>query len=374
MRYLLLIAGMACACLPAKAQDGKVKKMYEAQEYETLTTSYGQHPEMLSPRSLYYVGMAYYLLEEDANCVKFMDKVIARDPKNARPHYIKGIIAFNRQQNDTAITDFKAAIALDSTVGEFYSELGDAYLEKQQTDLALDAFDNAAHKMKAPEHAYMMMANIYMDRNQPEKALEAYYNVKANMTTVTPSVKRALYNIGLLEMDFHRYDRSEAAFKNLLLADPNDYEAYQKLVRVAYLQDNPEKAKSYKTKLYEAHNAGKLHGALDDGFCIDVFDWNGKEVQAMERYQQGPSRSFFNKVVFYVNNGDQAERTVQLEYSALSIQQGGPMYVLCGNQGSTHYVYAAGFSEGYKYSDLKNAVLDVLNGIVQPVSSTKLVE
>lgn len=374
MRYLLLTAGLTLAGLTSQAQDGKVKRMYEAQEYETLIAGYGQHPEMLSSRSLYYVGMAYYLTEDDANCVKFMDKVIAQEPKNARPHYIKGIVAFNRHQNDSALTDFKTAIGLDSTVGEYYSELGDVYLDQQQEQPALDAFEQASRKMKAPEHAYMMMANIYMDRNQPERALEAYYKVKANMTTLTPSVKRALYNIGMLEMDFHRYDRSESAFKNLLLADPNDYEVYQKLVRLAYLQDSPDKAKSYKTKLYEAHNAGKLHGSLDDGFCVDVFEWNGREVQAIERYQQGPSRSFFNKVIFYVNNGDQPERTLQMEYSALSIQQGRSMYVLCGNQGSTHYMYAAGFNDGYKYNDLKNAVLDVLNGIVQPVSSTKLVE
>ena len=167
----------------------------------------------------------------------------------------------------------------------------------------------------------------------------------------------SLFNIGLLESLNSNYQKAEPIFKEIIQISPTDYHSYAKLIQIYYHNKEYNKAEPLKNVLYEAHKQGKLKGTnLGDMFCIDQFDWKNNKVLVFERYENENKGNIYNKHMLYVNdkNGKTLLR-VQTEFSPISVELGGPKYLLCANQGSAHLNPGIGFNEGYKYEDVKAA-------------------
>jgi hypothetical protein len=115
----------------------------------------------------------------------------------------------------------------------------------------------------------------------------------------------------------------------VIQSDSSDFRAYAKLIQVYY----HNKAKAYRTSLYDAHNQGLLKENMQDMFYFDQFKWKGKSIQAFERYEEGPKQRIFNKQIRYVLDSiGNVAFTIQTEYSPISVEMGGPEYILCGSQ------------------------------------------
>ncbi|HWV66327.1 hypothetical protein, partial [Chitinophaga sp.] len=85
-----------------------------------------------------------------------------------------------------------------------------------------------------------------------------------------------------------------------------------------------------------------------------------------------PKERIFYKHIFYViDSVGNMEFTIQTEYSPISVEMGGPKYILCGSQGGTHFNYGTGFNDDLKYDDLKNTVIGVLEKKYNAVAATQ---
>lgn len=339
------------------AQDNitdELKTLSDNKQYDKIIEQHASKSNEYSAKSLYYIGLAYYMKEDDNNCINFMDLSINKDSKDPAPHYIKASTLNYMGKYNEAIKCFQKAIDIKSDDAEFYCGLGDSYYQLEKYDLALESYKKAIEQNKCPDRPYSMIAQIYSDLKQNDKALEAFYTAKSKISNQSNSYINALFNIGLLESLKGNYDKSEPVFVELLQLDPTDFHSYAKLIQIYYHRKEYEKAKPYKEKLYEAHKKGLLKENLKDMFCFDQFKWNVYLIQVFERYENENNGDIYNKHIFYViDNSDKIVLRVQTEFSPISIELGGPKYLLCANKGGTHYNPGIGFNDDLIYDNLK---------------------
>jgi len=349
----------------------ELKILNDNKEYDKIIEQYTSKSNDYSAKSLYIIGLAYYMKEDDNNCLKFMNLSIDKDSKDPAPFYIKASTLNYMQKYEEAIKSFQSAINLKSDDAEFYSGLGDSYYNLEKLDLALEAYKKATEQKDCPDRPYSFVAQIYFDQKNNDNALDAFYIAKSKIDKKSNSYINALFNIGLLESLKNNYDKAEPAFVELLQLDPADYHSHAKLIQIYYHRKEYDKAKPYKDKLYDAHKKGVLKDNLKDMFCYDQFKWNDKLIQAYERYEEG-SKEIYNKHLFYIiNQDDKIEYRIQTEYSPISAEQGGTKYLLCRTKGDVHSTFNIGFNDNFKYDDLKNSVIEILEEKVKPTATSR---
>lgn len=375
MKNILTTFIFTISSLTIFAQDkitDELKALTDNKQYDKIIADYASKCDECSAKSLYYIGLAYYMKEDDNNCLKFMDKAIDKDAKDPKPFYIKASTLYYMKRYDEAVKFFQSAISLKPDVAEYYSGLGDSYYSLEKLDLSLEAYKKATEQKDCPDRPYSYIAQIYFDQKNNEKALEAFYIAKSKISKESNSYQNTLFNIGLLESLKGNHDKAETAFVELLQLNPTDYHTYAKLIQIYYHRKEYDKAKPYKDKLYAAYKKGALKGNMKDMFCFDQFKWNDKLIQAFERYEEG-SKDIYNKHLFYVvNQDDEIEYRIQTEYSPISVEQGGSRYLLCRTKGDTHSTYNIGFNDNFKYEDLKKSVIDILEEKVKPAATSQL--
>ncbi|CAA9197776.1 tetratricopeptide repeat protein [Flavobacterium collinsii] len=374
IKNILVTLILTISNLTIFAQDKlttELKTLSDNKQFDKIVEQYASKSKDYSAKSLYYIGLAYYMKEDDNNCIKFMDFSINKDSKDPASFYIKASTLNYMQKYDDAVKSFQSAINLKSDDAEFYSGLGDSYYNLEKIDLALEAYKKATEQKNCPDRPYSFIAQIYSDQKNNDRALEAFYIAKSKIDKKSNSYINALFNIGLLESLKGNYEKAEPAFVELLQLDSEDYHTYAKLIQIYYYRKEYDKAKPYKDKLYEAHKKKQLKDNLKDMFCFDQFKWNDKLIQVFERYEEG-SKDIYNKHLFYVvNQNDKVEYRIQTEYSPISVEQGGVKYLLCRTKGDTHSTFNIGFNDNLKYDDLKKSVIDILEEKVKPTATSK---
>ncbi len=360
---------MSLIHLTAFSQDSlssELKRLADNKQFDKIIEQYAGSPKNYSAKSLYMIGLAYYMKEDDNNCIKFMNLSIDKDSKDPKAYYIKAATLNYMKQFENAAKTFQSAIALKPDEAEYYSGLGDSYYNLEKFELALEIYKKATEKKDCPDRPYSMIAQIYSDQKNNEKALESFYVVKSKIDKKSDSYINALFNIGLLESLKGTYEKAEPAFVELLQLDPSDYHSYAKLIQIYYRRKEYDKVKPLKEKLYEAHKKGQLKENMKDMFCFDQFKWNDKLIQAFERFEDS-SKEIYNKHLFYVVNQEgKIEFRIQTEYSPISVEQGGAKYLLCMTKGTSHSTFGVGFNDNFKYDDLKKYVIEILEGKIKP--------
>lgn len=344
--------------------------LYEEKQYEELLAEHAAKVQGYPARAVYYVGMAYYMKADDVNCLKSMELSLLKDSTDADAWFIKGMTLNYLGAFDRAIASFSKAIELQPENSPFYSGLGDAYFNLEQADEALEAYRKATALENPSDRPYLMIPQIYAATDQAEKALEAFYLAKEKIRKETDSYATVLYNIGLYELLNKNFAQAEIALQELLDFNPNDFHGIAKLIQVYYGKREYTKAAAYRQTLYEAHALGLLEDNLKEMFCFDQFHWKDNLIQAFERYEEKEGGLYYKHLFYVLDYENKVEYRIQTEYSPVSIELGGPKYVLGMDKNGTHSTFGFGFNEGFNYEDLKNAVINIIEGRVAPSASS----
>ena len=373
MKNILTIIFLTIYSLTIFAQDKiteELKTLTSNNQYDKIIEQYASTSKDYSAKSLYYIGQAYYMKENDEDCIKFMNLSIEKDSKDPAPYFITASTLNYMKKYDEAITCFESAIKLKPDDAEFYSGLGNSYNKSGKNDLAFEAYKKATQTKDCSYLAFSMIGQFYMDLSQNDKALEAYYTAKSKISKKSDSYINILFNIGLLESLQGNYDKAEPFFVEIIKTDSTDYHSYAKLIQIYYHRGEYDKAKPYRVKLYTAHRKGLLKDNMVDMFCFDQFKWNEKLIQAFERYQDSSADSFEKHRFYIKDKNDNIEFKIQTEYSPISVEQGSEKYLLCMSKGNTHSTFNIGFNDDFKYDDLKKSVIDILEDRVKPTATT----
>jgi tetratricopeptide (TPR) repeat protein len=360
--------------LSSYAQDEittELKNAFGEGKYDLIISEHSEKASEYSAKAIYFIGMAYYMKADDSNVLKIMDLSIKKDKTDPDAYFIKGMTFNYMEQFDKAIESFNKAIELDSSNTNYYSGLGDSYVSQEKYKKALSAYVTATEKNEPIDRPFTMIPQIYAELNQPDKALQAFYKSTKTISKESDSYINALYNIGLYELLNRDYDKSEVAFKELIELAPNDFHPYAKLIQIYYGRKEYEKAKPLREKLYQAYEKGILKDDLKEMFCFDQFDWNNKLIQVFERFAVKEGELYYKHLFYVVNNKGEIEFRLQTENSPISVELGGPKYVLGMDKGGTHSTFRYGFEKDFDYDDLKKTVILVLDEKIKAGASSR---
>lgn len=374
MKKILLTLTICLFSLSNYAQEQittELKKAYGDEKYDLIISEHSTNASEYPAKAIYYIALAYYMKADDSNVLKLLDLSIAKDNTDPDVYFIKGMTLNYTGQFDKAIESFNKAIELDSTNTNYYSGLGDSYISQEKNEKALLAYVTATEKNDPIDRPFTMIPQIYAELNQPDKALDAYYKSIKNISKESDSYINALYNIGLYELLNKDYEKSEIALKELIQLAPNDFHSYAKLIQVYYGKNEYEKAKPLREKLYQAYDQGILKDGLREMFCFDQFNWNDKLIQVFERFAVKEGELYYKHLFYVVNNNGEIEFRIQTENSPVSIEQGGPKYVLGMDKDGTHSTFRYGFEENFDYDNLKQKVILVLEEKIKPGASSR---
>ena len=376
MRKSLTIVLLSLFALGATAQSVtplSQELLLERKQYDEIINRYLSDTTSYSAKTLYNVGLAYYYKNDDTATLRLMDRSIEKNPNDPRAHFIKGSSLGYLKRYNEAVTAFKHAIQLDSTASSSLNGLGEAYYNLGKKELALETLQQAILKPNPSYNAFVTIAQIYTDEGRDDKALAIYYEAKDKVDKQSDGYADVLYDIAIYEQKAGNHKTAEPILLELISIAPEQYYAYPRLIQAYHGLQQYDKAKEYKKKMYEFHDKGLLQKNLADMFCFEQFKWKDKLIQCFERYQE-QSKSIFNKHLFYVT--DSAGNTViriQTEYSPFLAEQGdNAKYILCASKGSYHATYGYTFKEDFKYEDLKNAVIAVLEEKITPAASSNV--
>lgn len=105
----------------------ELKLLSESDQYSRILENYTKDYTDYSAKSLYYIGLAYYMTGDDTNCLKIMDLSIKKDPNDPAPYHIKASTLNYMQKYEEAIVHFKKAIELNPDKSQSYTGTGDSY-------------------------------------------------------------------------------------------------------------------------------------------------------------------------------------------------------------------------------------------------------
>lgn len=374
MKTPLFILALALFAFQLFAQQeivDELKQLKDGEQYEKIIKEHAGKAEDYPAKAVYYIGMAYYMTEEDEKCLEMMDLSLKKDDSDPDCHYIKAMTYSFMDEYDKAIASFNEAIELHPTSSVYYTGLGDAYYYSDRPDKALAAFTTSIEQEDPEERSYVMIAQIYNDQDKNEEALKHYYTARQNIYDNSQYYTNVVYNIGLLEFLDKNYEKAVLALEELLTYDPEDYGAYAKIIQAYYGMQQYDKAEPFKKRLYEAYHEGKLKETkLSEDFCFDQFAWKENSVWAYERFEEEEGKLYYKHVFYVVDKNKDIVCTVQTENSPLPADMlNGAKYAIGMDKGSSHYTYFF-VKEDIAYDELKKIVFQVLNNEISPGASS----
>lgn len=347
------------------------RQLYKEKKYDEIIKYKPSKNEDLSAKALYYLAMSYYMKSEDKNAMKYFDLAIEKGPVDYDMFYYKGMLLFYANKFNESLPYFDKAIALLPDEPDFYSGKGEAYYSLDNKDSAIIYFEKAFKLPKCKTRTFMLMGEIYQDQDKIDNALLSYQTAIWQLTPNDKSYQNCSFNLGLMQQLTGKFTEAKETFEKHISAYPTDFHAMAKLIQVYYSLSEFDNAIPYKQKLYTAHREKKLQEEMKDMFCFDQFIWKGKRVKAFENFDE-PSEFMFVKHHFYLTD-DKGKMDYRIDSeSSIAIRMNGQnnKYVLCLVKGNNHFTYwQYVFNDNYNYTELKAAVIDILNDKVKPSAS-----
>jgi len=200
-------------------------------------------------------------------------RILAADPRHADSLHLLGMIACQVGRHDLAVGLIGEAIAIESGVAEYHSNLGVALKEQGQLDQALASFDKALALKPDYAHAAAHRQDALARRNDPvfltdlgntlqrQGSLDLAVAAHRQAITLKPDFAEAHYNLGLSLVALGRLNEAITAYRQAITLKPDFAEAHTNLGNALHGQgrldeaaDSHRQAVALKPDFAQAHN------------------------------------------------------------------------------------------------------------------------
>ena len=322
-----------------------IEELYKKRQYKELI-QFANKTDELNKQELYYIGYAFFQLNEDKKAIALYDKAIAKGLDNGHIYLYKGLAQFYDKQYDQATISYRTAINRNPKRQKCYTELGNLFYYQELYDSALVYFHKAREQTFEHGDPYFKLPNTYHLQNKFKKALQEYYKSASLINKEDSDYVKILQSIGLLEYAHTKnYIKSIEAYKEVLSILPKRYDLYTKLVKAYYANKQYSQGDSIFNILkvqYSAKNLPKNMQQLK-GATVDEFWWKGQRISAMKYYKKPSKFSEPIYKLFLINKeGTKVEKKFLTEKTGVEID--GMKHLLCGIDKATgaHSTYPVG--------------------------------
>jgi superkiller protein 3 len=158
-----------------------------------------------------YLQLAYVQFERGQTSQAFdsAHEAVKRDPKSAEAHYFP-----------QAVTELKAALALDPHYTDAHNNLGVAYVELKDYDKAMKEFQAslADRTYRTPEKVHLNMGNMYANQGVMSEAVRSFQKA----LEVNPKYLLAYLGLGDAYKRMGKNDLAAQQFRKVLEIAPAD--------------------------------------------------------------------------------------------------------------------------------------------------------
>ncbi|PHS67335.1 MAG: hypothetical protein COB12_04100 [Flavobacterium sp.] len=127
------------------------------------------------------LATAYSINKDFENASKILEKWILIDAKNGRPHYLKGLLNFENNNNEIAVSELKIAIKLNPNDTRSLYNLATYYFQDNKDLKQAETYIKSALKIDSenPDFNYLL-ALVYKEKGQTTKANTIMLKLKVN--------------------------------------------------------------------------------------------------------------------------------------------------------------------------------------------------
>ncbi|MBL4704565.1 MAG: hypothetical protein JKY54_08585 [Flavobacteriales bacterium] len=360
--------------LTSLAHGQTIEELYHQKNYTELIKHENKANDLTNDE-LYFVGYAFFQLENDKKAIKMYDLAIKKGMDNDIIYLYKGLSLRFDNQLKKSVEFFRLAVQRNPARQKNHTELGNAFYFMKDYDSALVYFKQAREMEFENGDPYFKIPNIYSIQGDDETALkESYISLKL-INKSDPTYQRLLLSVGQLECEVTQdYAKSVAAYSELISIAPKNYDVYGKLIRTYNAAENRTAADSVFNILKLKYEKNELNEEYQEFGSVSVgkFMWNGQKVVTY-KYFKTPEETLdiMYKTHVISKDGKSVERTFMTE-KCLQLRDDGPAHILCekGKEG-THYTYSYGWSEeNMNYSAIMKTVVLALDGKIKPGASS----
>ncbi|MFK7756671.1 MAG: tetratricopeptide repeat protein [Flavobacteriales bacterium] len=348
-----------------------VSDLYQLEAYHKIIDTYKDSLEGLDAGILMFVGKSYFMVDEDQKCVDLMDKIIAENDSLSMAFYYRGKAQFYLKEINSALENIEKAITLNSEDPYFHSFHGAIFIELNDFGKAVKAYEKAVELDETDYRSMCYIPQLYADLGEDKKALSKGYEAKELMDKESKFYTTVLYNISLFEAKDREFEKAKSTLLELIEIDPADYQAQSKLIQAYYGLGEFSKSEQHKEVLYKAKTEELLPQHMMDMFCIDQFEWKGREIRVFERYEENLERLYYKHIFYVLDEDGSVVDQIQTENSPVSAELGGARYAIGRNKGASHFTFTF-IEDNYDYIELKDFVIQILEDDVNAAASSSV--
>ncbi len=204
------------------------------------------------------VGLDYVLLDDYRDAIRWLEKALAENPRNAEAAYHLGRACYTQNWFDRALAAFQQALQIDPGYGKAENNLGLTWAALNRPELAEEAYRKAiridSENGSPSEQPYVNLAELLVNHNQLAEAL----TLLATAKRIQPRAERVEELRGRALLLQNRLSDAETAFRAALELQPDNGAIHYELGRVLKREghsDEAEREFQRSRSLLGAHSA-----------------------------------------------------------------------------------------------------------------------
>jgi tetratricopeptide (TPR) repeat protein/S1-C subfamily serine protease len=197
--------------------------LYELKRYDEGLAAINQAIN-LAPRAVWYVnrGILYYNQQKYDLALSDWNKAIDINPNFAEAYNNRGNLYSDLQKYDLALSDWNKAIDINPNFAEAYNNRGNLYSDLQKYDLAISDYSKAIDINPNYAWAYYNRGILYYNQQKYELALSDWNKA----IDINPNFAEAYNNRGNLYSDLQKYELALSDYSKVIDINPNLAQAY----------------------------------------------------------------------------------------------------------------------------------------------------
>jgi len=152
-------------------------------------------------------------------------QVLAQQPNNADALHLLGVLTFQRQNNQLALSLIRQAIAINPLAAMYHNNLGLVLKELGRWELAEESFRTAIRRQPDLAGAHFNLGKVLMSLDRMESAAKAFETV----VQLRPNDAVCYNYLGTVLQKLHRDEDAAAAFNHAIRLKPDYAEAHNNL-------------------------------------------------------------------------------------------------------------------------------------------------
>lgn len=292
---------------------------------EVISTIQKKDPSTVTEMEHFYLGVAYFYLENDEEAQKYLKLAIDEMPDFFGPYYYLAGIYFYSDKYDEALPYYNKCLEIKDNFPLVYNYLGYIYQAKNNLEKSLECFLKYHELEPNPEAIYNLAYNFYL------------------MSDFENAVRYA--------KEYYESDKNSFSIANILVCS-------------LYSQGKYEEAEPYKNQLIKIWSHTKDRSIKNQKFFILYsFEHAGYEIDVYEKFSK--KGNFYYPMTCNIKKNGNVIKTVNLEYDAITEELTGKTAYFVGIDEPAkkkHSTLDIVLSEYPTFDDFIEIVKDALDG------------